>query len=60
MKSFQFCMLLMELTTKEEVAYFLNLYRKTSCQEDNNSDAEKILQEEFQKRVSFPVLIHKS
>ena len=53
MKSFQFCMLLMSLTTKEEISYFLQLYRETDCQGINKKIAEEILMEEFQKRVNF-------
>ena len=53
MKSFQFCMLLMSLTTKEEIAYSLQLYRETDCQGINKKIAEEILMEEFQKRVNF-------
>lgn len=53
MKSFQFCMLLMSLTTKEEIAYFLQLYRETDCQGINKKVAEETLMKEFQKRVSF-------
>ena len=53
MKSFQFCMLLMSLTTKEEIAYFLQLYRETDCQGINKEFAEETLMKEYQKRVSF-------
>lgn len=43
----------MSLTTKEEIAYFLQLYRETDCQGINKEFAEETLMKEFQKRVSF-------
>lgn len=43
----------MSLTTKEEIAYFLQLYREADCQGINKKIAEEILMEEFQKRVNF-------
>lgn len=43
----------MSLTTKEEIAYFLKLYRETDCEGINRKIAEETLMKEFEKRVNF-------
>ena len=53
MKSFQFCMLLMSLTTKEEIAYFLQLYRETDCQGINKKLLKKSLWKNFKSGSIF-------
>lgn len=55
MKSFQFCRLLMSLTTKEEIDYFLRLYRESGYPQKHYNHAEEILMKAFQKRKKPPL-----
>ena len=52
MKSFQFYTLLMSVSDKREILYFLQLYRDSNCQNTLTNKAEKILMKAFQQRIN--------